>query len=85
MIIYGKHIEYLTIEFADGSELLIDTEVPHSIFFRFSDFQVDILEVSGEDEEFGFLVLLIETTLCEILISFWCDEDLSNTDHTRSL
>lgn len=85
MVIYRKYIESFSIEFAEGSELLIDPEVPDTIFFWFSDFQIDIREVSCDDENFCFLILFIKLPFDKVVLSFWSDEHLSYFYHTRSL
>ncbi len=84
MIIYREDIESFSVEFTERAELLIDTKVPDTIFLWFTDFQIYIREVSGDDEYFCFLILFIELSFYEIFECFGRDEDFSDFDHTSS-
>ena len=85
MIIYCENIETFSIEFTECSILLIDTEVPDTIFFWFTDFEIHIREMSCNDENFRFLVLFFELSFYEIFECFGRDKYLTNFYHISSL
>lgn len=60
------------------SVLLIDTKIPDSFRFWFSDFEVYISLVSGEDISFCLQVLLCEISLTEIFQRRGIDNDMRN-------
>ena len=84
MIIDSEYIENISLQFAESSELLIDTEVPDSIFFGFSDLEVYILMVSTEDKYFRLLILFIELPFDEIFPSLTSYQYLCDFYHIRS-
>ncbi len=84
MIIDAEYIQDISLEFAEGSELLIDTEVPYAIFFGFSYFEIYILIISTEDEYFCLLILFVELPFDEVFLSLAGYQYLSYLYHIRS-
>lgn len=82
MIVYREYVEDVAFEFAERAELSIDAKIPYPIFSRFSDFEVNIDEVSSENKKLCFLILFLESALLEIIESLWCYENLADIYHT---
>lgn len=72
MIINSQDIEYISLEFTERTKLSIDSKVPNSVFFWFTNFEINILKVSSENKEFCFLILFFKLSFPQILKSFWC-------------
>ena len=81
MIVYGIDIQYISVEFTERAELLIDTKIPYTIFFWFTDFEVYILKISSEYKKFCFFILILEFSSLEVVECIRAYENIINGYH----